>query len=97
MEHGRKPIPKQLIHQVHEYFGSETYTLKDWIELSDASPLQLKLNLVDADEIEREVYMAVAKRFHSAPHEVKEEIRQFISERLNAAEGHEKEVHRNGI
>ena len=84
IEHGRKPVSAALIDAVAAYFADEGMHRDDWAALASASPTQVKLDLTQADELEREVYMAVGRRFKSAPHEVKEEIRQFIRARLSS-------------
>ena len=83
VEHGRKPVSSALVDAVHEYFVDLHPSREDWAALASVSPTQVKLDLTSADELEREVYMAVGRRFKSAPHQVKEEIRQFIRARLS--------------
>ena len=82
IEHGRKSVSAALVDAVHRYFVDLPPSREDWAALASASPTQVKLDMTCADELEREVYMAVGHRFKSAPHQVKEEIRQFMRARL---------------
>lgn len=83
IEHGRKPVSASFVDAVHRYFIQHGVPRDYWAELAAESPTHVKLDLTQADELEREVYMAVGRRFRDAPHQVKEDIRDFIRNRLS--------------
>ena len=83
IEHGRKPVSVPLVDAVHRYFIEHDVSKEYWSELAAESPTHVKLDLTHADELEREVYMAVGRRFRNAPHDVKEDIRKYIRSRLS--------------
>ena len=87
IEHGRKQPSSSVIESTTEFFADAGGpSLADWKSLANESPTHIKLNLAAADEVEREVYLAVGRGFRHLPRTVKEEIRQFIRTRLRHQE-----------
>lgn len=78
IEHGQKKVPRKIIEKTWEYFGATGPTMDEWVEYAQESPTHVKLDMTSADELERDVYMAVGRKFHLMPHERKKEIRDLL-------------------
>lgn len=67
IENGRKPIPEKMIDQVQMYFEDLGVTKNQWRIWADESKTLIKIDLTQADEMEREFYTAAGRRFKSLP------------------------------
>ena len=78
MEHGKKNVSKRIIEGTFAFFGARGLTLEGWASLAEESPTHVKLDLTTADELEREVYETVGRRFKTMPDKIKVEIRDLL-------------------
>jgi transcriptional regulator with XRE-family HTH domain len=86
IEHGRQQPSPVVVDLTSELFAEDPLARSDWLRLAQALPTQVQLDLTGADELEREVYLGIGRYFPQLPQNEKEEIRQFIRERVRRLE-----------
>ena len=63
IEHGQKKVPKKIIEKTWEYFSATGPTMDEWLGYAEKSPTHVKLDMASANDLERDVYMAVGRKF----------------------------------
>ena len=80
IEHGQKKVSDKIVEATFAFFGEAGPSRENWQRLAEASPTHVKIDLTSADELEREVYLAVGRKFKSMPLHIKQEIRDLLKE-----------------
>lgn len=91
IEHGQKNVSDKIVDAAFTYFGALGPTREKWAALARMSTTHVRLDLTTANDLEREVYLAVGRKFKAMPHELKEQIRRLLENHV------ESEVPPNGF
>ncbi|MCW4237696.1 MAG: helix-turn-helix transcriptional regulator [Candidatus Thiodiazotropha sp.] len=80
IEHGQKKVSGKIVDATYRFFGDMGPSREEWQRLAEDSPTHVKIDLTSADDLEREVYLAVGRKFKSMPLRVKQEIRDLLKD-----------------
>ena len=80
IENGRKAIPDWYVDAVYERYKHLGVNKAELVKLASDSGNQMKIDLSQADDMEREAYLAVGRRFKSLPLDKKRQILDLLKE-----------------
>ena len=80
IEHGKKPIPGYMVDRVSAYFEDFAFSKKRWRKLADKSVTTLKIDLTDADEIERQICLEIAREIKGFSKQKKKALLKILEE-----------------
>ncbi len=80
IENGRKPVPDWYVDRVYRHFRHLGVGAKELYELAADSTNFVKIDLSQADDLEREVYLALGRRFKTLPVTKKAQILDLLKD-----------------